>query len=189
MSDEKQPDQRSEHSAEPPVEPERGPEPRPERSRRSVPLWAIALVVVLVAAGCYALIRFLGSDSVAGECASVSGADEAAAVSIVDCDDDSAAFRVGTRLDDVAASCPEGAYRELPQDGELLCLMPNFRAGECYAADETNQSFKVTGCDSPESIRISRVIEGSTDPTPCPDGNGLGYPEPPTVFCIETPTT
>lgn len=159
------------------------------RRWRGVPIWALALVALLVvAAGGYGIYRLATSGGAAsGECAAVTGADDAAQVQVVDCASESATFKVASRKDLSELGCPEGAYREIRTDEDLLCLMPNFLAGKCYVPDDANQAFRVAGCESPESIRISEVIEGTTDPSPCPEGSGLGYPEPPVVFCIETP--
>ncbi|MDQ3402018.1 MAG: hypothetical protein M3548_01305 [Actinomycetota bacterium] len=159
------------------------------RPRGKKLVWIIALVVVLVAAGAFVVyeVSARGADAAPGECAMVTGADDAAKVEIVDCDDKSASFKVASKRDGAELGCPEGAYREVRTDGGLLCLMPNFVADTCYEADDANQSFRVSGCESDESIKITKVIDGSTDPSGCPAGNGLGYPEPPVVFCIDTP--
>ncbi|GLZ41509.1 hypothetical protein Acsp05_51330 [Actinokineospora sp. NBRC 105648] len=160
------------------------------RPRKPLPAWAIALIAVLITAVGFVVFRYvLDDDAPTAECAAVTGADDQARVETVDCDDDAATFRVASRLDLSDNGCAEGAYRELRTDKQLLCLMPNFQAGRCYVADEPNQSFRVSGCESPESIRISQVLDGTADPSPCPEGNGIGYPEPPTVFCVETPKT
>lgn len=158
--------------------------------RKSLPIWVIALVaaLVLAAAGFGAYKLFFAKDTAApGECASVAGTDDTAKLTIVDCGEKSATFKVALKKDKNETSCPEGAYRELRDEKNLICLMPNFIAGNCYESDDANQGFKIGSCENPESIKITQVINDSTDPSGCPDGNGLGYPEPKTVFCIETP--
>ncbi|SDD27245.1 LppU/SCO3897 family protein [Actinokineospora iranica] len=160
-------------------------EPRP---RKLLPTWAVALIAVLIAGVGFVLFRYVLADSPgAAECASVTGSDDAATVATADCGDEDATFRIAVKKDLSETGCPDGAYRELWTGENLLCLMPNFRAGNCYAEDDKNQSFRVSPCEGPDTIRISQVIDGTTDPSPCPNGSGLGYPEPPTVFCIETP--
>ncbi|MGQ0837035.1 LppU/SCO3897 family protein [Actinokineospora sp.] len=160
------------------------------KPRKLMPVWLIALVAVLIAGGGFLVYRYVLADPsyAEGECAAVTGVDDTAKVDLVDCGDESATFKIATKKDADELGCPEGAYRELRNTDNLLCLMPNFAAGKCYEADDANQSFRVTGCESTEAIKITEVIEGSTDPTPCPGSNGLGYPEPPLVFCIQTPT-
>ncbi|MBC6447178.1 LppU/SCO3897 family protein [Actinokineospora xionganensis] len=160
------------------------------KRRKSLPIWVIALVAALVLAGVGfgAYQVFFAEDTTATlECGSVNGTDDTAKLTIVDCDEKSAVFRVAVKKDKAETSCPEGAYRELRDEKNLICLMPNFIAGNCYESDDANQAFKIGSCDSPEAIKITKVIDGTTDPSGCPNSNGLGYPEPKTVFCIETP--
>lgn len=162
------------------------------RSKRlwGMPVWAVAaLAAVLLAGagfGAYQLLKPARS-SASGECVAVTGADDAAEVRTVDCAADEAAFKLASTRGADDIGCPEGAYREVRAGSDLLCLMPNFVADTCYEADDANSGFKVADCSSQEAIRVSEVIEGTTDPSGCPDGSGLGYPEPPVVFCIETP--
>lgn len=155
-----------------------------------LPVWAVAaLVAVLLGVGGFFVYQAVkpGAVAASGECVAVSGADETAKAEVVDCGSDTATFKLATtrKADDLG--CPEGAYREVRTGSELLCLMPNFVAGSCYVPDDANAGFAVGDCGSELAIRVSEVIEGTTDPSGCPDGSGLGYPEPPVVFCVETP--
>ena len=155
-----------------------------------LPLWAlIAVVAVLVGAGGFAVYQALapGATSASGECVAVSGADDTAKAEIVDCAEPAAGFKLASVRDLEESGCPEGAYREVRTSSELMCLMPNFVAGTCYVPDDPNAGFKAGDCADEVAIRVSEVIEGTTDPSGCPDGSGLGYPDPPVVFCIETP--
>ncbi|MFC5286942.1 hypothetical protein ACFPM7_07750 [Actinokineospora guangxiensis] len=156
-----------------------------------LPLWAlVAVVAVLLGAGGFAIYKAVapGASSASGECVAVTGVDDAAKTEVVDCAAPTAGFKLASALDLEDAGCPEGAYREVRTDSELLCLMPNFVAGTCYVPDDPNAGFKAGDCADEVAIRISEVIEGTTDPSGCPDGSGLGYPDPPVVFCIETPS-
>lgn len=160
------------------------------RKLLGLPVWAVAAVLaVLLGAAAFLVYQAVkpGATAASGECVAVSGTDDAAKAEIVDCGADDAGFTLASTrgLDEVG--CPEGSYREIRTGSELLCLMPNFIAGNCYVPDEPNAGFVVGDCGSELAIRISEVIEGTTDPSGCPDGSGLGYPEPPVVFCIETP--
>ncbi|GGS15874.1 LppU/SCO3897 family protein [Actinokineospora fastidiosa] len=168
-------------------------EQEPKAQARKVlglPLVAVAVIaaVVLAAAGVgvYLALR-PGATSASGPCMAVTGPDDTAKAEAVDCAAPDATFKLASTrsLDEVG--CPEGAYREVRTGTELLCLMPNFVADTCYDPDDANSAFVVADCSSENAIRISEVIEGTTDPSGCPDGSGLGYPEPPVVFCIETP--
>ncbi|MDQ3579075.1 MAG: hypothetical protein M3443_16075, partial [Actinomycetota bacterium] len=84
------------------------------RPRGKKPAWIIALVVVLVAAGAFVVyeVSARGADAAPGECAMVTGADDAAKVEIVDCGK-SASFKVASTRDGAELGCPEGAYREV----------------------------------------------------------------------------
>lgn len=158
--------------------------------RKRLPAWAVAAIAVGIFVVAFLFLRYVapGSSADAGNCASVTGDDDTAALTPLSCDDDEATFRVASTKDG-AAGCPEGAYRELRDGGTLRCLMPNFREGGCYEPDDENRAFRLADCTAAEAIRVTRVIEGSSDPAPCPGGNGLGYPEPPVVYCLETPGT
>ncbi|WP_018682540.1 LppU/SCO3897 family protein [Actinokineospora enzanensis] len=157
-----------------------------EKARRRLFIGVIALVAALIVAGGFVVLHFVVSSGT-GDCASVTGSGDHPPVELVACDDSEATFRVASRQAANATGCPDGAYREVSYEEKLLCLMPNFAAGHCYVYDENNQAFKVGPCESPDAIRISRVIPGSTDTSPCPENEGLSYPDPPTVFCVETP--
>ncbi|GAA2969109.1 LppU/SCO3897 family protein [Actinokineospora diospyrosa] len=163
-------------------------EPAGRPVRKMLPLWAVAIIAVLIAGIGFVVFRYVLDDDgpANAECASVSGSGDDAKVEIVGCGD-SAAFRVAARKDLSATGCAEGAYREMRTDKDLLCLMPNFLAGKCYVPDDPNQAFKVGSCEAQDAIRVTEELSNTSDPSPCPDGNGLGYPEPPVVFCLETP--
>ncbi|MGW5055543.1 LppU/SCO3897 family protein [Actinokineospora sp. NPDC004072] len=149
---------------------------------------AVLAAVVLAAAGVGVWLAVQpGGSSASGPCVAVAGPDDTAKAEQVDCDSSDATFKLASTRALGDDGCPEGAYREVRTSSELLCLMPNFVAGNCYDPDDANSAFVVADCSSAEAIRISEVIEGTVDPSGCPDGNGLGYPEPPVVFCIETP--
>lgn len=155
-----------------------------------LPVWAVAAVLaVLLGAGAFLVYQAVkpGASAASGECVAVSGVDDAATTETVDCGAQNAGFKLASVRDLDEPGCPEGAYREIRTSSELLCLMPNFIAGNCYVPDEPNAGFVVGDCASELAIRISEVIEGTTDPSGCPDNSGLGYPDPPVVFCVETP--
>ncbi|GLW93006.1 LppU/SCO3897 family protein [Actinokineospora globicatena] len=163
-------------------------EPAGPRRHKLLPLWAVGIIAVLIAGVGFVVFRYVLADDAPAECATVTGAGDTATVEPVSCAD-TAAFRIASRKDPSAAGCAEGAYREMRTDKELLCLMPNFVKGNCYVPDDPNQAFKVGSCDSPDAIKVVDELRDTSDPSPCPNGNGLGYPEPAVVFCLETPNT
>ncbi|WP_436493467.1 LppU/SCO3897 family protein [Actinokineospora sp. HUAS TT18] len=159
--------------------------------RKRLPIWVLALVAAVVLAGAgFGAYQLLGKDAAApGECAAVEGADDTAKLTPADCADENATFKIASKKELTEKGCPDGAYRELRDDKNLICLLPNFIEGKCFAPDEKNQGFRIADCAGTETIRISRVINDTDDPKDCPHGNGIGYPDPPVVFCIETPGT
>jgi len=117
-----------------------------EVGRKRLPIWVIALVVAVVLAGVGfgAYQVFFKGGAAAGECVAVEGADDTAKLNAADCADDSATFIVASKKDLSEKGCPDGAYREVRDAKNLLCLMPNFREGKCYAADDKNGSAPTT---------------------------------------------
>ncbi|QQQ76890.1 hypothetical protein IOD16_39095 [Saccharothrix sp. 6-C] len=150
------------------------------------------LVVLLIGIVVYG-VRYLTSDPAnaeAGDCVSVSAeTDNRAEVDTLDCSADQASYKVGKVLDATDATCPEdGLYTEIVPaggvgDGYKLCLLPNMAEGSCYKPDE-GTGFVKTQCTGPETIKVTKVIEGSTDLEACADGAGMAYPEPPVTYCL-----
>ncbi|NUS65134.1 MAG: hypothetical protein HOQ46_15975, partial [Saccharothrix sp.] len=151
------------------------------------------LVVLLVGIVAYG-VRYLTSDAAnaeVGDCVSVSAeSDNRAQVDTLDCSADKASYKVGKVLEATDATCPEdGLYTEIVPaggvgDGYKLCLLPNMAEGACYKPDE-GTGFVKTECVGPETIKVTKVIQGSSDLEACPDGAGMGYPEPPVTYCLE----
>lgn len=166
---------------------------QPERNRR--PLVIAVLAVVAVAAIGFAVFMVVrdGGSLAAGDCASVEGgtsqAEAKPVATAADCGDAKAGYKVGKVVDGVDAACPEeGLYTEaLPESGstQTLCLLPNMVEGACYAPDERGDGFLKSECAGGDAIKVTKVVEGSTDTTQCPDGAGMSYPEPAVTYCLE----
>ncbi|OLR89851.1 LppU/SCO3897 family protein [Actinokineospora bangkokensis] len=159
---------------------------RPARKR--LPGWAVAASTAAVFVVAFLLMRLfsVGEPSLAaGGCAAVSGAAADAELTALDCDDDGASFTVVSTGG--APGCPDGVYRELTSAGQHYCLMPNFKAGRCYAPDDENRSLVLSDCAADDAFRVTEVRQGATDAGACPGGNGLDYREPPVVFCVQAP--
>ncbi|WP_053718653.1 LppU/SCO3897 family protein [Saccharothrix sp. NRRL B-16348] len=148
------------------------------------------LVVLLIGVVAYG-VRYLTSGAAnaeVGDCVSVTAeADNRAEVDTLDCSADRASYKVGKVLETTDAGCPEeGLYTEIVPavgGGYKLCLLPNMAEGACYKPDE-GTGFVKTECTGPETIKVTKVIEGSTDLEACPDGAGMAYPEPPVTYCL-----
>lgn len=159
---------------------------RPAPNRKVIAIAAVAVVVLAIAG--YAVYALTGSGTAAGECVRITGADgDKLAVTPDDCGADLANFRVGKVVDGADAPCPEeGVYTEARGSGSsTLCLLPNMVEGACYGPDDRGFGGLVrSGCTGEATIKVTKVIEGSTDTSGCPDGAGMSYPEPPITFCV-----
>ncbi|MFE2750879.1 hypothetical protein ACFXGA_02625 [Actinosynnema sp. NPDC059335] len=147
------------------------------------------LVLLLIGIAAYGVYRLTGdSRAEVGDCVSVtSEGDDRAKVESHDCASDEASFQVGKLLDAADAACPEeGLYTEIVPvgDNHKLCLLPNMTEGGCYKPDE-GTGFVKTPCTGPETIKVTKVVKGSTDLEACPDGAGMSYPEPAVTYCLE----
>ncbi|GAB2988288.1 LppU/SCO3897 family protein [Saccharothrix stipae] len=166
------------------------------RGSRSSGRVILIIVLVLLLAGVvvYGLWRLTSGPANAevGDCVSVTAEGDdpdrnRAQVDTVDCDADKASYKVGKVLDAADATCPEeGLYTEIAPtvgDGYKLCLLPNMVEAACYKPDE-GTGFVKTECTGPETIKVTKVIQNSTDLEACPDGAGMAYPEPPVTYCL-----
>ncbi|QFZ16462.1 LppU/SCO3897 family protein [Saccharothrix syringae] len=147
-----------------------------------------ALIVVLAAVVVFGVVRLTGGgEARAGDCVSVSGQVDTADADVEeqDCDADRASFKVGQVVEGGEATCPEeGLYTEVPRpDNVKLCLLPNMVEGACYKPDE-GLGFTKTECTGPETIKVTKVVQGSTDLEACPDSAGMSYPEPKVTYCL-----
>jgi hypothetical protein len=150
-------------------------ESRPGGSVKKILIGVLAVVVI--AAVAYG-VRYLTTDAAtaeAGDC--------------VGCAADEASFKVGKVLEATDDSCPEeGIYTEIVPngavgDGYKLCLIPNMAEGSCYGPAE-GSGFDKIECTGPETFKVTKVIQGSTDTTACPNGSGMAYPEPAVTYCL-----
>lgn len=166
----------------------------PEKKGGAAKRVVVSILAFLVVAGGIYAVKYFMSDAAnakAGECVSISqeGGDKVN-VDGVDCGDQKATYKVGKVLETDTGTCPEGGvYDEVTPassvgSGYKLCLMPNFVEGACYTPDETGAVFNKTECKGADSIKIAKVINGSTDTAECPEGAGMAYPEPAVTFCL-----
>lgn len=149
----------------------------------------VAAIVVLAAVVVFGVVRLTGGGTPeAGDCVGVTSQTETSAeVEGLDCDADRASYKVGKVVEGSDASCPEeGLYTEVAQgdSGTKLCLLPNMVEGACYQPDEAGTGFVKSKCAGPETIKVTKVVQGSTDLEACPDSAGMSYPEPPVTYCL-----
>lgn len=131
-------------------------------------------------------------DAQPGDCIKVNVASENNAdVETIDCSSEDAIYRVGTREEDSAATCPNEQYVQYTEDGRLLlCLQLNVTDGECLEVDD--QVDKRADCSGPTAThRVVNVFDGVDDETRCGDEatEVITYPQPPLTICLVSPAS
>ncbi|MEU5695778.1 hypothetical protein [Actinosynnema sp. NPDC020468] len=151
------------------------------------------LAVVVVGVGVFAVRYFTsGTSAQAGDCVSVAekSGETTVDVDTLGCGEDKATYKVGKVLQSSDATCPEeGLYSEVTPassagDGYKLCLLPNMTEGACYKPSDTGSDFVKTACSGAETIKVTKVLQGDTDTSKCPEGAGMSYPEPAVTYCL-----
>jgi hypothetical protein len=166
----------------------------PEKKGGGVKRIVVSVLALIVIVGGGFAVRYFLSDAAnakAGECVSVAQqSGDKVDVKSIDCGEDKATYKVGKVLDNATGTCPDGGvYDEVTPatsvgSGYKLCLMPNFVEGSCYTPDQTGAVFNKAACSGAETIKVAKVINGSSDTAECPEGAGMSYPEPAVTFCL-----
>ncbi|GGP35006.1 LppU/SCO3897 family protein [Saccharothrix coeruleofusca] len=167
-------------------------QPQPGGNRRRGLIAGLAVVAAAAIAFAVFMVVRDGGSLAAGDCAAVQGgasqAEAKPVAAAADCGDDKAGYKVGKVVEGADAACPEeGLYTEaLPETGSTttLCLLPNMVEGACYAPDERGDGFVKSDCAGGDTIKVTKVVQGSTDTTQCPDSAGMSYPEPAVTYCL-----
>lgn len=121
-----------------------------------------------------------------GDCVKVSSAQDAQAER-VDCGTREAAYRVGKKLENTSARCPEGDYTTWTGGDTKLCLVLNAKQGDCFRSGPDRAAERVD-CGAAADIEILKVVTGRVDKAECAEGNLFAtYAEPPTTVCMTTP--
>ncbi|WP_434439805.1 LppU/SCO3897 family protein [Lentzea sp. E54] len=106
-------------------------------------------------------------------------------LTVVDCNGDRAALKVGTVLSNTNGECPRGEYKVLrdTRHNAALCLLPNAERGDCFELDTDDLQRSVVSkfdCASPRvNVQVVDVVEGS-----CPEEAELGVPYEETTLCL-----
>lgn len=173
--------------------PAQAPAGRPGKKKRLVLGIVVALLLGLVAVAVY-MNRNDASLADVGDCIKVNSASTSNAdVKTIDCNDQTAMFKVAKKLGNDTDSCPGDVYEKYMQTGGktgdfALCLMLNAKEGDCLkgldgGADKIAKS-DCAGAD----VKVSKVVAGSTDEKACgEDALPLAYPEPATLYCLTKP--
>ncbi|TNC29596.1 LppU/SCO3897 family protein [Amycolatopsis alkalitolerans] len=155
------------------------------------------IVLVLVVGGLAA--RFIGTPTdraAVGDCLNIKEFKDGAEPAKVDCNDPSANVKIGVRLDDENAKCPDGDYDEYWVSGDRsykLCLMLNAHEGDCFANVRSDtEGYKRVDCADPSAeVKILKVVDGTASDSAC-EGTGahgaVKYSQPPTTLCATSST-
>jgi hypothetical protein len=132
------------------------------------------------------------TDAQPGDCIKVNVASSTNAdVEKVDCSSAEAIYKVATREEDSAGSCPNEQYVQYTEEGQLLlCLQLNVKDGECLEVNDTED--KRADCTSPSAThRVVGVLDGVDDETQCGDEatEVITYPQPPLTICLVSPAS
>ncbi len=131
-------------------------------------------------------------DAQPGECIKVNVASSTSAdVETVDCSTPEAVYRIATREETDAGSCPNEQYVSYTEEDQLLlCLQLNVVEGECLQVTDIED--KRTDCASPDAThKVIGVLTGVDDETRCAEATTevLTYPEPALTICLGEPVS
>ncbi|MFD5829191.1 hypothetical protein [Lentzea sp. NPDC060358] len=147
----------------------------------------IAAVVALVLLGGFVWNQLGGAADTArvGDCARISGALDNPTYQALDCGSEEANVKIAKVLRWNESKCPSGGMDYSTYTGDsTLCLMPNFVQGSCYGQDEETGIAKVD-CTTKNSVRVARVLTGSTNGAACGESRAAIFPEPAVTFCLQ----
>ncbi|HUQ58301.1 LppU/SCO3897 family protein [Lentzea sp.] len=147
----------------------------------------IAAVLALVLLGGFVLTQLgdAAQTEKVGDCARISGALDNPRYEAVDCTSEQANVKIAKILRWNEDRCPSGGMDYSTYTGDsTFCLMPNFVQGSCYGQDPETGIAKVD-CATKDSVKVARVLTGSTDGAACGDSRAAIFPEPAVTFCLQ----
>lgn len=132
-----------------------------------------------------------------GDCVRATGDRVWAPITVTDCADPRAIFRVATLSSLV---CPNGAYQSHLEGGSALstvCLAKNLREGGCYlwpgygSPPAVALSAKMVPCTDPRAhLKVEKRVDGQGPPLICQSGQSAEIypaPAPGVAYCISDP--
>ncbi|MFD9703506.1 hypothetical protein [Lentzea sp. NPDC059081] len=147
----------------------------------------IAAVLALVLLGGFVLNQLGGAARTAevGDCARISGALDNPQYQAVDCGSEQANVKIAKILQWNEDRCPSGGMDYSTYTGDSkFCLMPNFVQGSCYGQNRETGIAKVD-CATKDSVRVAKVLTGSTNGAACGESRAAIFPEPAVTFCLQ----
>lgn len=126
------------------------------------------------------------SKAAKGSCVRFNGpGEDDLGLTVVDCDGDRVALKVGTVLTTTSGECPRGEYKVLrdTRHNAALCLLPNAAAGDCFELDTEDLQRSVVAkfdCAAPRvNVQVVDVAAES-----CPAEAELGVPYEEMTLCL-----
>jgi hypothetical protein len=148
----------------------------------------IAAVFLLVLVSGFILSQLQGNASdqaEAGDCARITGAADSPKYQVKPCDANDATVKIAKVLPKDERNCPTGGTPYSTYTGSsTFCLMPNFAEGRCYGQNRESGIAKVD-CGTPDSVRVTKVVNGKNDPAACGNARSAAFPDPAVTFCLE----
>ena len=167
-----------------------------KRGRRIL-VWTLSAVGVL-AVGFGVLVALAVKDETgkddllqAGRCVAANGFGGKLSMEVASCTDPAANYLVGTREAGADGTCPKGDYTNVHQTARIgddftLCLVNNWKPGECYHVVESDT--ERVACDAGKGEGWLKVVKVVTEPpakAKCGAAEvSLRFAVPPTLMCV-----
>ncbi|SDL47585.1 hypothetical protein SAMN04488074_111108 [Lentzea albidocapillata subsp. violacea] len=106
-------------------------------------------------------------------------------LTVIGCDQDRAALKIGTVLPETSGKCPRGDYKVLrdTRHNAALCLLPNAERGDCFEFDTDDLQRSVVSkfdCAAPRvNVQVVEIADES-----CPAEAELGVPYEDMTLCL-----
>jgi hypothetical protein len=182
----------------PPPYPPAYPAPRPRGSSGTALIVVGSLLLAFSALGFIGRLGEVSRQSEhsahVGQCLSQSDfQDSDVTAAPRDCANPDSIFEVAAK-GDASGNCPDGKierseYAFLRKGTTTLCLMLNFKQGQCYTATGTaeNPSFAAANCAAAgPRIKVVKRDDKSSDRALCPAGTkAVSYPTPARLYCLQ----
>ncbi|MFI6096763.1 hypothetical protein ACIA8G_14475 [Lentzea sp. NPDC051213] len=106
-------------------------------------------------------------------------------LTVIDCNGDRAALRIGTVLTETSADCPRGEYKVLrdTRHNAALCLLPNAKEGDCFELDTEDLQRSVVSKFDCAAPRVNVQVVGIAKES-CPEEAELGVPYEDMTLCL-----
>ncbi|MET9633954.1 hypothetical protein ABZX92_41525 [Lentzea sp. NPDC006480] len=106
-------------------------------------------------------------------------------LTVIDCENQKAALKVGTVLSNTSGECPRGDYKVLrdTRHNAALCLLPNAARGDCFELDTEDLQRSVVSKFDCTAPRVNVQVVG-VEKESCPAEAELGVPYEEMTLCL-----